>query len=74
MTEQQRFEQFVRELTAISKKHGVGIVSTGGVFILEDSNAMQDITYSCDAISGDLLFTLSPATQPIERNDYEQQQ
>lgn len=59
MTEQQRFKEFVRELTAISKKHGVAIMSIGGVFILEESNAMQDIAYTCDASSGDLEFRLS---------------
>ncbi|MDE3016315.1 MAG: hypothetical protein KGI29_05255 [Pseudomonadota bacterium] len=59
MSTEQRFEQFVRELTAISKKHGVAVMSIGGVFILDDANAMQDIAYTCDASSGDLEFRLS---------------
>ncbi len=59
MTEQQRFEQFVQELTVISKRHGVGIMSLGGVFIAEGANDMQDISYTCDSTSGDLEFKLS---------------
>ena len=59
MTEQQRFEQFVRELTAISRKHGVGVMSMGGVFILEDAKAMQGIAYTCDASRGNLEFKFS---------------
>ncbi len=59
MSTEQRFEQFVRELTAISKKHGVAVMSIGGVFILDDANAMQDIAYTCDASCGDLEFRLS---------------
>jgi hypothetical protein len=51
-------QNFVRELTAISKKHGVAVMSIGGVFILEDANAMLDIAYTCDASSGDLEFKL----------------
>ena len=59
MTEQQRFEHFVRELPAMSKKHGVAVMSMGGVFILEDNDAAQHIAYSCDATRGNLEFRLS---------------
>jgi hypothetical protein len=59
MTTEQRFENFVQELTAISRRHGVAVMSIGGVFILEDSKAMQDITYTSDHTRGDLEFRLS---------------
>jgi hypothetical protein len=58
MSEQQRFEQFVSELTAISRKHGVAIMSLGGVFILDNNATSQRIAYSCDAMRGDLKFNL----------------
>ena len=58
MSEQQRFEHFVRELTAISKKHGVAVMSMGGVFILDDDSATQHIAYTCDAARGNLEFRL----------------
>ena len=44
MTDQQRFEHFVQDLTAISKRHGVAIMTIGGVFILENAEATKDIT------------------------------
>ena len=59
LTEQERFERFVTELTALSRKHGVAIMSMGGVFILDGEDAAKSITYSCDASSGDLEFKLS---------------
>ena len=59
MTEQQHFEHFVRELTAISKKHGVAVMSMGGVFILDDNVRVQGISYTCDATRGNLEFRLS---------------
>jgi hypothetical protein len=51
-------QNFVRELTTISIKHGVAVMSMGGVFILEDAKAMQDISYIYNANNGDLEFKL----------------
>jgi hypothetical protein len=59
MTEQQRFEHFVQELTTISRKHGVGVMSIGGVFLLNEDEAAQHIAYSCDAERGNLEFNLN---------------
>jgi hypothetical protein len=59
LTEQERFEHFVQELTTISRKHGVAVMSMGGVFILDDDDAAKRIAYSCDANRGNLEFNLS---------------
>jgi len=59
MTEQQRLENFVQELTTISRKHGVAVMSMGGVFLLDDSEAAQHIAYGCNAERGNLEFNLS---------------
>ena len=57
--EQQRFEHFVQELTTISRKHGVAVMSIGGVFILDDDDAAKRIAYNGDANRGNLEFNLS---------------
>ena len=59
MTDQQRFDHFVQELTVLSRKHGVGVMSIGGVFLLEGDDAAQRIAYTSDAMRGDLKFNLS---------------
>ena len=61
MTEQQRFEDFVRELTSLSQKHGIAIQSTVGVHIFATPDALQGLAYSTDASSGDLTFTTKGA-------------
>lgn len=53
---QQRFEDFVKELTILSKKYGVAIRSIGGVFISMDINDMKNINYDDDSTSGDLNY------------------
>ena len=58
-TDQQRFEHFVQELTTISRKHGVAVMSMGGVFILDNDDVAKRIAYSCDANRGDLKFNLN---------------
>ena len=50
-------QNFVQELTAISEKHGVAVMSMGGVFILDDN--AQHIAYTYDATRGNLEFKLS---------------
>lgn len=61
MDGKQRFERFMRELTALSKQYGVVIESTGGVHVLADAEAAARVAYSRDASSGDLSFTLEGA-------------
>lgn len=61
MTEQQRFEHFIRELTSLSQRHGIVIQSTGGVHIFAATESLQGLAYSTDASSGDLTFTTKGA-------------
>lgn len=56
MTEQQRLEHFAQELTTISRKHGIAVISIGGVFFLDGTKAAEHIAYTCDAALGDLKF------------------
>jgi hypothetical protein len=56
MDKQQRFEDFIKELTKLSKKYGVAIKAIGGVYIAEDIQELKNISYSQDASSGDLEF------------------
>lgn len=53
MTEQERFEKFIKELEKISVKYNIIIRSIGGVAILEEDINM--IEYSKDHTSGDLI-------------------
>jgi hypothetical protein len=56
--DQFRFANFIRELTALSKKHGIAIRSTGGVHIFSDSSEAEGLIYTDDASSGDLDYHL----------------
>jgi len=58
--DQRRFTAFVQELTALSKKHGVAIRSTGGVYAFSDPKEAEGLVYTDDASSGDLDYTLKP--------------
>lgn len=58
-TDYQRFNNFVIELTTLSRKHGVGIMSLGGVFVIGDGHAAERIAYTGDAMRGNLKFNLS---------------
>jgi len=60
--EQRRFAAFVKELTELSKKHGIIIQSTGGVYISEDPKEVEGLVYTDDASSCDLYYNL-PETQ-----------
>lgn len=47
-----RFAGFISELENISKKYGIEIHSTGGVFIYDEK--IKEIKYQTDHTSGDL--------------------
>lgn len=51
--EQKRFEQFTKELAKLSKKYGIVLQVTGGVYIEKDGD-IKSIVYTDDASSGDL--------------------
>jgi len=57
MTDEARFTEFVKELTALSIKHKIAIRAIGGVRIYEDD--ISDIVYSDDHTSGDLYYEFS---------------
>lgn len=48
------YEQFVAELTALTRKYGVAIQSVGGVILADQAGEFRDVTYIADITSGDL--------------------
>ena len=48
------YDQFVAELTALTRKYGVAIQSVGGVIIAGDDDEFANVTYVADISSGDL--------------------
>ncbi len=48
------YEQFVAELTALTRKYGVAIQSVGGVILADQAGEFRDVTYAADITSGDL--------------------
>lgn len=53
-TQQPNYDQFVAELTELTRKYGVAIQSVGGVFLAQQAGAFSCVTYIADASSGDL--------------------
>ena len=53
MTEQEKFEAFTEELSKLSNKYGILIISVGGVNIF-DEGVLTEVKYSNDSTSGDL--------------------
>ena len=53
MTDQERFELFTDELSKLSNKYGILIISVGGVTIFEEGELLE-VEYSNDSTSGDL--------------------
>ncbi len=49
------YNQFIAELTAITRKYGVAIQSVGGVILADAPGEFRDVTYIADISSGDLL-------------------
>lgn len=48
------YDQFIAELTALTRKYGVAIQSVGGVFVADTQGEFRDVSYIADISSGDL--------------------
>ena len=48
------YDQFIAELTALTRKYGVAIQSVGGVILADAPGMFRDVTYIADISSGDL--------------------
>jgi len=53
MTDQERFELFIAELSKLSMKYGITIQSSGGVRIFAEGELLE-VEYSSDSTSGNL--------------------
>ncbi len=49
------YDQFIAELTALTRKYGVAIQSVGGVYLSDDPSDFCAVSYVADITSGDLL-------------------
>ena len=48
------YDQFIAELTALTRKYGVAIQSVGGVILADAHGEFHNVTYRADISSGDL--------------------
>ena len=48
------YNQFIAELTALTRKYGVAIQSVGGVILANEPGEFRDVSYIADISSGDL--------------------
>ena len=48
------YDEFVAELTALTRRYGVAIQSVGGVILADQAGEFRDVTYVADISSGDL--------------------
>lgn len=48
------YEQFIAELTVLTRKYGVAIQSVGGVILADAPGEFCNVTYIADISSGDL--------------------
>ena len=48
------YDQFVKELTALTRKYGVAIMSVGGVMLADTKSEFRNAAYIADISSGDL--------------------
>ncbi len=48
------YDQFIAELTALTRKYGVAIQSVGGVILADAPGEFHNVTYRADISSGDL--------------------
>lgn len=48
------YDQFIADLTALTRKYGVAIQSVGGVFVADTQGEFRDVSYIADISSGDL--------------------
>ena len=53
--EHARYDQFVAELTALTRKFGIALTSIGGVHIANDIAEFSELRYIADITSGDLM-------------------
>ncbi len=49
------YDQFIVELTKLSRKYGVAVQSVGGVYLTDDPGEFRNVRYVADITSGDLL-------------------
>ena len=49
------YNQFITELTALTRKYGVAIQSVGGIYLADDPGEFRNVSYVADITSGDLL-------------------
>ena len=49
------YDQFIAELTKLSRKYGVAFQSVGGVHLADDPGEFRNVRYVADITSGDLL-------------------
>ncbi|MDB2414198.1 hypothetical protein N9W34_00325 [Rickettsiales bacterium] len=59
MNQEARFNAFIKQLTLLSKEHGIAIQAIGGVHIFDKPEDAKNIAYSQDHTSGDLEYTLN---------------
>ncbi len=48
------YKNFITDLTALTRKYGVAIQSVGGIFLAEQEDEFDKVTYTADISSGDL--------------------
>ena len=48
------YDQFIAELTVLTRKYGVAIQSVGGVILADAPDEFRNVTYRADISSGDL--------------------
>ena len=54
LTIEANYDEFVAELTALTRKYGVAIQSVGGVILADHADEFRHVTYVADISSGDL--------------------
>ena len=54
ITPEERYQQFVKELTRLTITYGIAITSIGGVYIADQEDELANVTYVADITSGDL--------------------
>ncbi len=52
---QRNHQRFVKQLTRLSRRHGVAVKSVGGVTVIADPSEFGDLVYVGALSSGDLL-------------------
>lgn len=55
---QNNYDSFIKGLTELSKKYGVALNVTGGVYIYEPE-ILKNIEYTNDVSSGDISYNLN---------------